>query len=228
MPSDARQTGLASSFTDLMTSLAVIFILLLCASQYNAQQEGENTRNKIMDNLEKELQAFMKQGVKVEPDGNDPLGLIILVPEGLLGFEFNKAEIPTKGKAFLQSFIPKLAEITCSDKFNKEISSIVVEGHTDTIGTDQFNLKLSQERSMAVVNQSLSSLNHQNDNVNLINNKTYFLKLLSATGRGKAEPVIDDEGNENRDDSRRVIFKIRVRSFEEKKITPLTESKLKN
>jgi outer membrane protein OmpA-like peptidoglycan-associated protein len=227
VPTDTRQSGLASSLTDLMTSLAVIFILLLCAALHNAQQEGENTRNTILMALKKELQSFMVQGVKVEPDHNDPLGLIILVPEGLLAFEFNRAEVPSEGKVFLQSFIPKLSEITCSDKFRGDISSIVVEGHTDTIGSDQRNLELSQQRSMSVVNKSLLSLDNQGDDVSAIDNKKYFLKLLSATGRGKAEPIIDDKGNENRDESRRVIFKIRVRSFEEKKITSLIESKPK-
>jgi multidrug efflux pump subunit AcrA (membrane-fusion protein) len=41
MAADSEGTGLASSLTDLMTSLAVIFILLLVASHNNEQQELE-------------------------------------------------------------------------------------------------------------------------------------------------------------------------------------------
>ena len=41
MAADSEGTGLASSLTDLMTSLAVIFILLLVASHNNEQQEFE-------------------------------------------------------------------------------------------------------------------------------------------------------------------------------------------
>ena len=41
MAADGEGTGLASSLTDLMTSLAVIFILLLVASHNNEQQELE-------------------------------------------------------------------------------------------------------------------------------------------------------------------------------------------
>jgi hypothetical protein len=46
--------------------------------------------------------------------------------------------------------------------------------------------------------------------------RPYLLNHLSATGRGKAEPIRDKEGIEDPEKSRRVVFKIRVRSFEEK------------
>src|SRR5882724_9629701 len=114
MPLSEDSAGLASSLTDLMTSLAIIFILLLVVSLNNAQQgidetreqlraaeknvddaqrvlaaaqqKTETTRNQILDALEKVLASFAKQGVKVEPDPKDPLGLLVLVPEGLLNF----------------------------------------------------------------------------------------------------------------------------------------------
>ena len=41
--------GLASSFTDLMTSLAVIFILLLVASHNNEQQKLDTARAQVAD-----------------------------------------------------------------------------------------------------------------------------------------------------------------------------------
>ena len=56
------QSGLANSFTDLMTSLAIIFILLLCITHNEAQQEGETTRNSILLEIKRELKEFMKQG----------------------------------------------------------------------------------------------------------------------------------------------------------------------
>ena len=42
-------TGLASAFTDLMTSLAVIFILLLVASHNNEQQKLDTARTQVAD-----------------------------------------------------------------------------------------------------------------------------------------------------------------------------------
>ena len=52
-------TGLASSLTDLMTSLAVIFILLLVAMLNNARAKGQNIRNEILIELQKELHSFL-------------------------------------------------------------------------------------------------------------------------------------------------------------------------
>ena len=87
------------------------------------------------------------------------------MPEGLLNFEFDKSVIPYGGKDFLKAFIPKLAATACSDQFKDEINSIVVEGHTDPSGKDEWNLLLSQNRSMAVVRESLNVLDGQTTTV---------------------------------------------------------------
>lgn len=211
MPSSENQGGIANSFTDLMTSLAVIFILLLCVTHNEAQQEGETTRNSILLELKTQLNEFMQQGVRVDPDPKDPLGLLILVPEGLLEFKIDRAEIPPKGIEFLRPFIPKLAKIVCDERFKQEVNSIVVEGHTDSTGTDQHNLELSQKRSMSVVGESLKIL--END----MSVRDDFINLISATGRGRAQLELEEDNKtENRDRSRRVIFKIRVRSLEQR------------
>lgn len=209
-----NDSGLANSFTDLMTSLMVIFILLLCASLNNAQMESEDTRNSVLAELRQELKEFAKTGVEVRSDPRDPLGLLILVPQGLLAFDTDKSEIPPRGEEFLQSFIPILSKILCHPKFVKEVNSVAVEGHADSRGGEAHNLELSQRRSMAVVLSSLNILGSPG----LEQEKTYFLQFLSASGRGMAEPVLDSSGRENQALSRRVVFKIRVRSLEQKEL----------
>jgi outer membrane protein OmpA-like peptidoglycan-associated protein len=220
---------LANSFTDLMTSLAVIFILLLCVTHNEAQQEGETTRNSILLELKNELKEFMQRGVRVDPDPKDPLGLLILVPEGLLEFKRDKADIPDKGVEFLRPFVPRLANIICGKRFRDDINSIVVEGHTDSSGPpntdiDQYNWNLSQRRSMSVVAKSLNILNEQqmitSDGLAV---KDYFVKMLSASGRGSAE-LVKENGNENQGKSRRVVFKIRVRSLEQRMVKEISSS----
>lgn len=206
------QSDLANSFTDLMTSLAVIFILLLCVSLNQAKEESETKRNSILLELKKELREFIQNGVKVDPDPKDPLALLILVPEGLLEFKLDQAEIPSKGINFLNTFIPKFANIVSDERFKEDINSIVVEGHTDSSGTDQHNWDLSQKRSMAVVSESLNILAQMNNGGNIRND---FIKLISASGRGNAE-LIKVNGIETCEQSRRVIFKIRVRSLEQR------------
>ena len=205
--------SLASSMTDLMTSLMVIFVLLLVATLNNASAEGENTRNLILDQLRIDLQDFAKKGVRVEKDPADPLGLLVLVPEGLLNFAVDKSDIPKGGIEFLSVFAPRLASTSCNSRYEKEISSIVVEGHTDSSGTDEHNLDLSQRRSLTVVQQTLNILGRGE-----ARDKACFLDFLSASGRGSKEPILDGHGAEDKDRSRRVVFKIRVRSLEQREI----------
>jgi outer membrane protein OmpA-like peptidoglycan-associated protein len=212
---------MSNSFTDLMTSLAVIFILLLCASLNNAQQEGQTTRNSVLAEMQTELKEFVSGGIEVKSDPKDPLGLLILVPEDLLAFPLDRADISPDGELFLRAFIPKLSKIVCSQRFAKEINSIVVEGHTDSSGTAQHNWDLSQKRSMSVVRTSLGVLNMNDTEAEKIS----FLRLLSASGRGSAEVVTSPAGEENAALSRRVVFKIRVRSFEQKPLLEVLATK---
>jgi outer membrane protein OmpA-like peptidoglycan-associated protein len=230
--------GLASSLTDLMTSLAVIFILLLVASLNNTQQEidtvrqdiedtrrkleaaeqrTETTRHAMLVTLKKALEVFAIQGVKAEADPTDPLGLLVLVPEGLLDFAVGRDQIPPAGREFLRAFTPKLASTACSSQFQDDINAIVVEGHTDSSGTDATNLPLSQARSMAVVRDSLLILSEGDEGGGSASGlRGCFLHLLSASGRGSSEPILDREGKEDKARSRRVVFKIRLRSLEQR------------
>jgi outer membrane protein OmpA-like peptidoglycan-associated protein len=205
-------SGISNAFVDLMTSLAVIFILLLCASLNNVQQDGETTRNSVLAAVQRDLKEFVSGGMEVKSDPKDPLGLLVLVPEELLAFQLDRADLSPGGESFLKAFIPRLARIVCSRRFASEINSIVVEGHTDSSGTDPHNWDLSQKRSMSVVRTSLSVL----DTDGTKEERAAFLSLLSASGRGSAEPVTGPSGGENAPLSRRVLFKIRIRSFEQK------------
>ncbi len=205
--------GVGSSLTDLMTSLMVIFVLLLVATLNNATAESENTRNLILEELRHELQDFARQGIRVDPDPTDPLGLIVLVPSGLMDFSLDGTDIPEKGVTFLNSFVPRLAGAACSKKYRTEISSIVVEGHTDSTGTDEHNIPLSQKRSLAVVQKTLDVLGQKQPQ-----DRECFLDFLSANGRGSKEPIRDPNNNEDKDRSRRVVFKVRVRSIEQREL----------
>jgi outer membrane protein OmpA-like peptidoglycan-associated protein len=209
-------SGLASSLTDLMTSLAVIFILLLVAMLNNQRQQSAVTKSLVVSRLEAALERFKEQGVEVKSDPTDPLVLLVIVPEDLLKFEQGKSEIPATGYEFLGTFVPKFVSTACSTEIRQGISSIVVEGHASSEGKESDNLSLSQRRSMAVIQQSLGVLD-SSDRPDAPEDHRCFLSLISATGRGSAEPVFYVNGEEDRPHSRRVVFKIRIKSLEERK-----------
>jgi hypothetical protein len=76
---------------------------------------------------------------------------------------------------------------------------------------------------MSVVAQSLKILNEKHLlTFEGMSTKDYFVKMLSASGRGSAELMKDQEGVENQGKSRRVIFKIRVRSLEQRLVKTIT------
>src|SRR5579862_1265833 len=106
MQGEPEHSGLSSSLSDLMTSLAVIFILLLVAMLNNALQQTKGTKSQVLSRFEETLKDFQRQGVEVQTDPKDPLGLLVVVPEGLLKFEQGKADIPPAGKQFLEQFVP--------------------------------------------------------------------------------------------------------------------------
>jgi len=202
--------NLSSSLTDLMTSLMVIFVLLLVATLNNMSVEGENTRNDILKDVRSALKSDLAvEKIEAKEDKEDPLGIIIIVPENLFGFETGKSDVPLGGVKFLQKFVPILVSLAC-DKYKDKINSIVVEGHADSRGSDELNLRLSQERAMSVAQKILETPELQNES-----RKKRFLKLLSANGRGKWEPFLDEYNNEDQERSRRVVFKVKIRSSEQ-------------
>jgi len=209
-------SSLASSLTDLMTSLAVIFILLLVASLNNIHQEQETAVNSLQVILDKVLADFRRVGVEVRRDPKDPLVLFVIVPENLFNFAFDKADIPLEGVQFLQQFAPKLVRQICKDQLREKVASVLVEGHADPIGPYKAKLDVSQRRASSVVVKSVEILQSHQAAGASVDLSGCFGGLVSASGRGDAEPVLNSEGKKDHDASRRVIFKIRIRSFEQK------------
>jgi flagellar motor protein MotB len=204
---------LSSSLTDLMTSLMVIFVLLLLVFISHTASKDAAMTDVLLKKLKQDLipQGFREESIRQDP--KDRNAILVIVPGKLMNFETQRSDLQPEGRSFLQSHIPAFADVLCSTEFRSSIDSIVVEGHTDRQRygkTDEEsqnnNLKLSQDRSMAVVKESLADLSSRDSE------RSCFLEKLSATGRGEQDPEKTD------DESRRVIFKIRVRTRDEQKL----------
>jgi outer membrane protein OmpA-like peptidoglycan-associated protein len=195
--------------TDLMTSLAIIFILLLTLyvkTYYDAQAQSQENKEDVKASLRDHFERFH---LRLEDDPDDPLMLLIVVPEDLLNFEFGKGSLRATAAEFLGEVMPFYAQALCG-RLRGTIDSMVIEGHTDDRGDDALNLKLSQERSFSVMVKGLEVIQAKQPMDYLC-----FQQLTSASGRGKQDLIY--EGSEvNQDKSRRVIFKIRLRSAEQR------------
>ncbi|MDB6138097.1 MAG: OmpA/MotB domain protein, partial [Verrucomicrobiaceae bacterium] len=79
-------------------------------------------------------------------------------------------------------------------------SLFIIEGHTDTIGSDESNLALSQRRANAVVEWLANSLHFTPDR-------------LRAVGMGRTRPLVNPRGTkEEQGMNRRVEIKVRPRT----------------
>jgi flagellar motor protein MotB len=197
---------LSSSLTDLMTSLMVIFILLLLVFVSHTASKDASATDMLLRDLLKQLQAQSLREDAVHLDPRDRNAILIVVPNGLMDFDLGNATLKLKGKDFLEGYTPALAQVLCAGPLSKDVDSVVVEGHTDrgqfARDSENKNLILSQNRSMAVVQEMLKDLNTGTSHA-------CFLEKLSATGRGEQDALADDA------QSRRVIFRIRVKAAQE-------------
>ncbi len=207
--------------TDLMTSLAIVFILLFVAqltkTSSTAQSELEENKEDVQTALRDHIQRL---GLSLDADPRDPLALMIVVPENLLTFELGKSTLSPTADQFLVEALPFYVEALCGPLRDK-IDSLAIEGHTDDHGSDAFNLKLSQERSLAVMVKGLEV-------IHTIEPASYqcFQEITSASGRGRQDLIYDSLAVVNREKSRRVIFKIRLRSAEQRQLVERTTSPL--
>ncbi len=211
MEEQSNSDHLSSSLTDLMTSLMVIFILLLLVFISHTASKDAALTDVLLAKLRKDLQPQGFTENTIRPDPRDRNAILVIVPGRLMNFQVRKADLSDDGRDFLKGYIPNLAHILCSNEYRSSVESIVVEGHTDSTSwagntpeqSQNKNLALSQQRSMAVVEESLADLGGKEQD------RSCFLEKLSATGRGEQEP------EKTNDESRRVIFRIRVKAREE-------------
>ena len=208
MEEQSSTDHLSSSLTDLMTSLMVIFILLLLVFVHRTAGKDAAVTDILLKKLRQDLsspQGFNEKTIR--PDPRDRNAILVIVPNRLMNFEIGKSTLRPDGERFLKKYIPEFAAVLCSDQFRPNIESIVVEGHTDKLSfagqtaeeSQNRNLKLSQDRSMEVVKSALSHL------AGMEAKRSCFLEKLSASGRGEQELEATPE------ESRRVILKIRVK-----------------
>ena len=101
-------------------------------------------------------------------------------------FDFDKAVLKPAGKASLDDLVGKLKDI------NLEV--IIAVGHTDSVGTDEYNQKLSVRRADAVKAYLQSK--------GVESNRVY------TEGKGEKQPVADNKTAAGRAKNRRVEIEV--------------------
>jgi chemotaxis protein MotB len=132
-------------------------------------------------------------------------------------FDYNSDELSADGQATLSTFLPEYFAVVLSDEYIDYVSEIIIEGHTDTVGTYTYNLELSQARAEAVAAYCLG------DDQNLFSQDMLdqIRSLVSVGGRSWSVPIYNDDGTVDADASRRV--EIQFRLSDEEMITQLAD-----
>ena len=210
------------TFTDLLATILLVVILIMVTTTIHndnvtkaMQNEIEERKQKIeeqeeqiamltgvrQDIVNKFEAEFKKTNLDIEIDKET--GAIKFNADLL--FETGKAEVRPEFKEQLKTFIPIYFNVLYKD--NKEsIAEIVVEGHTDDVGSYMNNLDLSQKRAYNVVRYILS------DEFGDFPFKAEVVKDITANGRSESQ-LKKKDGKVDRQKSRRVEFKFRLKNY---------------
>ena len=150
--------------------------------QLEAQGKKLNWTAKELKEAQKKYLAAMKSLEEVAKVKEESRGMVITLSGAVL-FTTGKTDL----LPIAQEKLEKVAEVLQQQDPNKKI---VVEGHTDSVGSDSANLALSQRRADAV-RAFLVSKGVESDRI-------------SAVGKGEAFPVADNKTPDGRANNRRV------------------------
>ena len=131
-----------------------------------------------MDQQARELEGELGNDAEVERIGE---GIAVTFESGIL-FPFNSTDIQPAGRDNLRSLAESLNRYPGTE--------VLIVGHTDSVGSDEYNMNLSIRRAEAarnyLVSQGISS------------------GRIRTSGRGETEPVASNETESGRQQNRRV------------------------
>lgn len=135
-----------------------------------------------MDKQAREIKEVLPSA-EVERVGE---GIRLVLKENAVRFDFDKSSLTPQARANLDKLIPVFKE--------NDDTNIDIFGYTDSKGTEEYNLKLSNERAKSVKNYLAS--------------KGLATRRLNTTGLGIADPIASNETADGRSQNRRVEFAI--------------------
>ena len=141
-----------------------------------------NVIGKKMDKQAKEIQETLP-GAEVERVGD---GIKVTMNESIVNFAFDSSDLTATAKTNLD----KLASVL----INNPDTNINIYGYTDSKGSDDYNLKLSDRRASSV-KAYLASKGVSSDR-------------MFTMGMGEADPVASNDTDAGRAQNRRVEFAI--------------------
>lgn len=118
-------------------------------------------------------------------NGENVEGKVICAIEDNINFEFSKSDITPSSYTYLN---------TLADLLKRTNMRVRINGHTDAVGSNDFNMELSRKRAQAVMKYLV--------------NKGVDSKKLSCAWYGYSRPIAPNDTEAGRKQNRRVEFEI--------------------
>ena len=156
-------------------------------------------RTEIIEDLVSALRQSNITGANV-----DDSGAIVFSSEMM--FSTGSAGLNATGKQFLNRFLPNYLKVLMSEEYSKNVSQIIIEGHTDTSGSYMTNVELSQDRALSVLRYVMS-----NEFTGISQaEKQRLEEVVTINGRAYSDPIYKADGTVDMEASRRVVIKFRL------------------
>jgi outer membrane protein OmpA-like peptidoglycan-associated protein len=156
------------------------------ASARQERDEAREEAERIRAEAEAELERLEEALGKIAETRRTALGLVMNLGEDSIKFDFDKADLKPENRELLS----RVAGILLSSPD----FTVGVNGHTDDVGTTEYNQKLSERRAQAVrdylVGAGLSP------------------EIMTVTGWGKSNPRVQGASDAARAKNRRVELAI--------------------
>lgn len=150
-------------------------------AQHQAQQAQQQIAE-IRRRREEELQRMQEALSRIAPTRRTPLGMIVELADDSFKFDFDKATIRPENRELLS----RIAGVLLASKGYR----LFVYGHTDDIGTQEYNQGLSERRATAVAEYLIKS--------------GVPSDIITTKGYGKSSPRVKGSTSEARQRNRRV------------------------
>ncbi len=150
-----------------------------------ARAETRQTREeleRIRQRREEELNRMQEALNRIAPTKRTPAGMVMTLSDEAFRFDFDKATLRPENKETLS----RIAGVLLASEGYR----LFIDGHTDDIGTDEYNQKLSERRAKAVRDYLVAA--------------GLPPELFTVQGFGKSQPLVNASTKEARAANRRV------------------------
>ncbi len=173
-------------------------------TKYNsllANLQSQKAKIKSLTGIKLRVVEALKRALGDKIDIDKKTGSLRLASNIL--FDRGESVLKSEAKVELKkSFEEYIGTLVRNRKIRKHLDKIIIEGHTDSDGSYIFNLKLSQDRALAVMEYLLT----------LDFSSRYNIRpLMIASGRAYLD-TIKRRGVEDKEASRRIEIKFRLKN----------------